>query len=135
VVTGDWVRPCARPPPARQINANPVKHKGLIFGGIDLKDGSILWKKTIPYAGAVPFTPPPPGLSTLLSPVRRTVQGLRPYPRPPLQHPRDLPPGPDNPFLTAQTKVRANYGYPAGCHPGTRLPRIGRPVQTSPQGL
>jgi outer membrane protein assembly factor BamB len=39
-----------------EINANPVKHKGLIFGGIDLKDGSILWKKTIPYAGVITST-------------------------------------------------------------------------------
>eukprot|EP00668_Euglena_longa_P035333 GGOE01045390.1.p1 GENE.GGOE01045390.1~~GGOE01045390.1.p1 ORF type:complete len:568 (+),score=193.01 GGOE01045390.1:225-1706(+) len=39
-----------------EINAEVIKHKGLVFGGLDLKTGTVAWKKLIPYSGIITST-------------------------------------------------------------------------------
>lgn len=36
-----------------QINEELVKHKGLVFGGLDLKTGKVAWKKLVYYSGVL----------------------------------------------------------------------------------
>ncbi len=54
-------------PVNQQINTETIKHRGLVFGGINLATGAVAWKKLVSYTGMSTLTP----MASLVQLVRR----------------------------------------------------------------